>query len=264
MLHADLFNDKTSLVDYRSDVWRVVESQEDAATLRVVDDLDEQMVLEQLLDDAKPKYREGTQGMHYLLKTAFRYPPLKWGSRFGTRLMPSYFYASEQASTALCECAYYRFLFLQDMTQPYSEPIRSEYSLFKVLVNTPSCLDLTAPEFHSVREQLTSPTSYAYSQAVGVWAYDRGQSQHAQEELHGESVKAAELIRFESARADSGVNVAVATPSAIRSRKSNVQQKWLCLTKPDSVSFRSRESDVSYMFNLREFCDEGEHFQRVE
>jgi len=248
VLDADLFNSKTSLSDYRSDVWRIVESQEHVATLELVDDLAEQTLLEQLLDDAKPKYRSGTEGMHYLLKTAFRYPPLKWGSRFGTRLMPSYFYASEQAATALCECAYYRFLFLDDMEQAYEKPIRSEYSLFKVLLRSDACLDLTEAKFSSVQAELRAPDSYRQSHAVGQWAYERGDIQ---------------LIRFASARAEHGHNVAVAAPNVIRSKKPSVQQRWLCLTKPDSVSFSSRESDLGYVFTLKEFCNANGSLLRV-
>lgn len=248
MLDANLFNDQTRLYDYRSDVWRVVESQEHVATLKLVDDLAEQALLEQLLEQSKPKYRSGTEGMHYLLKTAFRYPPLRWGSRFGTALMPSYFYASELPATALCECAYYRFLFLSDMQQPYEKPIRSEYSVFKVLLKSDACLDLTASEFEPAQSPLRAPDSYGYTHAVGRWAYDRGD---------------IDLIRFVSARAQQGNNLAVAEPYVIRSKKPSVQQRWLCLTKPDSVSFSSRESDIGYMFGLKEFCDERGNLLRV-
>lgn len=241
MLDSQLFNADTALSTYRSEVWRVVESQEDVATLSIVDDLAEQALLESLLDQhAKPVYREGTEQMHYLLKTAFRYPPLPWGSRFGTTLMPSYFYASEAASTALCECAYYRFLFLADMVEPYTESVRSQYCLFKVLVNTPSALDLTSTVFEPVHDALRAPDSYAYSQQVGRWACDSGR---------------VELIRYESARRPSGINVAIHSPAAIRSRKPLLQQRWLCLTKPGSVSFSSRESDTSYLFKRHEFSD---------
>jgi len=248
VLSTRLFNHKTRLTDYRSDVWRVVESQEDAATLHIVDDHAEQVLLEELLDQAKPPYRANTQGMHYLLKTAFRYPPLKWGSRFGTSLMPSYFYASELPATALCECAYYRFLLLHDMRQPYQARIRSEYVLFKVLLDTNACLDLTADKYESVRAQLRDAQSYGYSQSVGRWAYEHSQ---------------IELIRFHSARTRSGVNVAVAEPSVIRSRKPSVQQRWLCLTKSDSVSFSSRDSTINYVFKRNEFCDDNDQFMKI-
>ncbi len=248
MLDTDLFNQDTPLAEYRSDVWRVVESQEHVATLELVDDLAEQALLEQLLDNAKPKYRAGTESMHYLLKTAFRYPPLRWGSRFGTNLMPSYFYASEQAATALCECAYYRFLFLDDMQQSYERSIRSEHSVFKVLLRSDACLDLTADEFSSQQAQLRAPDSYDTSQSVGKWAFERGD---------------VAMIRFVTARASTGNNIAVAEPSVIRSKKPSVQQRWLCMTKSASVSFSSRESELSYMFPRSDFCDENGKLLRV-
>jgi len=241
VLDAAIFNEGTSLTNYRQTVWRVVESQEEAATLNVVDDIEEQGILESLLDDVKPAYRHGTEGMHYLLKTAFRYPPLKWGSRFGDRMMPSYFYASELAVTALSECAYYRFLFLQDMQDPYLEPIRSEYCVFSALIASEHCLDLEQKLFKSLHQQISDPSSYQLSQSIGHWAYARGD---------------IELIRSRSARHREGLNLAVAKPCAIRSRKPKSQERWLCLTKPDIVSFSSRESEVSFMFALNDYCDQ--------
>src|SRR5690606_22438971 len=53
--------------------WRVVESQHQVATRRLVDTLDEQVLLEKLIDSAKPP--DNTRGrQHYLLSTPFRYP----------------------------------------------------------------------------------------------------------------------------------------------------------------------------------------------
>lgn len=248
MLDATLFNKETPLTQYQSDVWRVVESQERAATLQIVDDLAEQELLEQLLDVSKPVYRAGTEHMHYLLKTAFRYPPLPWGSRFGTRLMPSYFYASEAVSTALCECAYYRFMFFQDMQEPYDAAIRSEFNVFTVEVDAAHCLNLVAPTFAEVNAQISNPCSYQSAQVVGAWAFEQGN---------------VDVIRFRSARDLNGVNVALANPAAIRSQKPKTHQRWLCLSKPQSVSFNSRDSAVSYVFKLANFCDAQGLFLRA-
>lgn len=248
MLDATLFNASTPLASYRQSVWRVVESQEEVATLGVVDDIEEQGMLESMLDEVKPAYRAGTEGMHYLLKTAFRYPPLKWGSRFGSTLMPSYFYASEAQATALCECAYYRFLFLEDMLSPYGQSIRSEYSVFSALVASESSLDLTSMPFRSISADISRPTSYALSQSIGHWCLER-------EDI--------DLIRFASARHPGGTNVAVANPRAVRSRKPTVQERWLCLTKPNIVSFSSRASEVSFVFPYSDFCNENGTFLRV-
>ncbi len=238
MLDAKRFNDQTSLTDYRAEAWRVVESQEHVATSNIVDDLDEQAVLENLLDEVKPKYRVGTENMHYLLKTAFRYPPLKWGSRFGTQLMPSYFYASETPVVALHECAYYRFLFLDHMAELFLDPVRSEFCLFNVLLASDKCLDLLSDDFLAVQKKVTDPASYAYSQAIGEWAYAR---------------KDVAMIRFQSARCSEGVNVAVADPRVIRSRKPKEKISWLCLMNENKVSFSSRESDQYFTFGRDDF-----------
>ncbi len=271
MLDNSLFNEATPLSPYRANVWRVVESQEHAATLQVIDDLAEQTMLEAMLDQVKPKYRSGTEDMHYLLKTAFRYPPLKWGSRFGTRLMPSYLYASETPGTALCECAYYRFLFLEHMQTPYLAPIRSEYCLFKVSVTSNRCLDLTTDIYKSIQTQLRDPSNYAATQEIGNWVYQRTEDES----------KPIDVIRFGSARTSqsikqnttpipgspatskTGINIAVAEPSAINSRQPIVQQRWLCLTKPSSVSFSSRDSEISYLFPKTDFCDSDDRFLYV-
>lgn len=256
-MDAALFNAKTKLHEYRGDAWRVVESQEAVATSQIVDSFAEQDVLETLLDDAKPPYRKGTEGLHFLIKTVFRYPPLRYGSRFGTQLMPSYFYASEAFETALCETAYYRFLFLEHMESPYEAPIRSEYSLFRVTVGSENCLDLTIPKFNKVQPQLVDPQSYIYSQSVGQWALEQ--------EL------GVEIIRFYSARKSNGVNLAISEPKAIRSRQPRELRQWLCLTKwnsqqqgESSVSFRSRESADIYEYQRHSFCDKSGRFLFVQ
>lgn len=90
---------------------RLVESQEQVATNQLVSSLDRQAVLEDLLETTKPHLRPGTERLDYLLATPFRYPPLKHGSRFGTRSAPSLFYGALKTGTVLAEAAYYRFLF---------------------------------------------------------------------------------------------------------------------------------------------------------
>lgn len=86
-------------------------SQEQVATNQLVGSLERQAVLETLLEKTKPSLRVGTESLHYLLAMPFRYPPLKHGSRFGTRSAPSLFYGSQKIGTVLAESAYYRFLF---------------------------------------------------------------------------------------------------------------------------------------------------------
>ena len=75
----------SSVGTLRVDPWRAVEGQHVISTRKLVDTDDEQRVLEELLEGSKPPLRPDESELHYLLFTPFRYPPLRWGSRFGTR-----------------------------------------------------------------------------------------------------------------------------------------------------------------------------------
>ena len=234
MLNHRLFNKDTKLTGYSEIVWRMVETQEAAATLHIVDDMDEQALLEDLLDAVKPAYRAGTEKMHYLLKTAFRYPPLKYGSRFGTRSMPSFFYASEQIRTCLAESAYYRFMLVDDMLEPYSDVIDSRHCLFSVRIRADKCLDLASMQYKSIREKLLASNDYAICQSIGEWAVTSNQ---------------IDIIRFESARRLESHNVALANPAAIVSKSPLTTQSWLCRTTSDKVSYSSRDADFPATFH---------------
>lgn len=96
----------------------IVESQEQIATLSLVDDLAEQNLLEGLLERSKPSLPAGCKGLHDLLSTPFRYPPLRHGSRFGSRAEPGLLYGARRLPTVLAEAAYYRFVFWIGMTTP--------------------------------------------------------------------------------------------------------------------------------------------------
>ncbi len=55
--------------------WRGVEAQHIVSTMRLVDTLDEQSVLECILESSKPPLPAGGAAKHYLLATPFRYRP---------------------------------------------------------------------------------------------------------------------------------------------------------------------------------------------
>jgi len=242
MLDSHVFNLQSRLIAYTGRVWRMVEAQENAATLNIVDTMQEQALLESLLDEVKPPYREGTQGMHYLFKTPFRYPPLKHGSRFGTKLMPSFFYASEKPITALAETAYYRFVFLSDMQEPYGKEIDSSHTMFSATASAKRCLDLNSQPYRQFRKKLIDPANYVFCQRVGDWAINQRQVQ---------------LIRSESARLTSTFNLAIAEPSALRSRTPSKLQSWLCRTTTTSISFSSRHVDSVTTFGINDFYIDG-------
>ena len=92
--------------------WRVVEAQHQVSTRKLVDSADEQILLEELIDRAKPPYTTPAR-LHYLLATPFRYPPLRHGSRFGRRHERGIWYGSSTRRAAFAEISYYRLLFLR-------------------------------------------------------------------------------------------------------------------------------------------------------
>jgi hypothetical protein len=195
-----------SFTAFSAAVLRIVESQEQVATTKIVSDLTEQYLLEQMLEDSKPDVID--PGLHYLLSTPFRYPPLRHGSRFGSRLEPSLFYASLDFQTCLHECAYYRFLFWHDMVSPPPAPIRTQHTVFCVEFQSELCVDLRSVEYDDIRSSLTSPVSYEVSQALGATLRDAG----------------ADLIIFESARC-TGDNVAAFSRRVFSSGPKD-QEQW--------------------------------------
>ena len=226
-----------------TDVTRIVETQEYAATTSLVDDLDEQSLLEELLDNVKPDYRKGTKCLHYLISTPFRYPPLKYGSRFGDVTMPSYFYASDDIKTALSECAFYRFVFLNDMSEPYHKPIKSEHMSFSVNIDAPTTADLTKIKSEEIAAVLASPVNYIFTQQLGK---------------HLTQKCGATALKFYSARAkeSKGINIAVAKPEVILSKKPEDNINWICHTTTKKISFNAHES-TPISFDINSFLING-------
>jgi len=187
---------------YQQQVCRIVETQEYSGTLSLVDNLDEQSVLELILDDYKPPYAEGSKDRHYLISSPFRYPPLQYGSRFGSLHEPSYFYASESIESCLAEAAFYRFLLTDGTIVPYTKTITSKHDLFYVCVLSTTAIDFCKISERTVQEAITHPNSYFASQNIGRHCRDKG----------------ATLIRYHSARSEQqGVNVAIDNHSVITS-----------------------------------------------
>lgn len=207
---------------------RVVESQEQIATNRLVDSLAEQALLEELIEQTKPHRRDvdqrpNVEPLHYLLATPFRYPPLPYGSRFGTRSEPGVFYASQKTETALAETAYYRFVFWSGMAEPPpSGRLVTQHTLFGARYDAQRGIKLQASPFDTYRDVITHPGDYRATQGLGS-------------ALRNEGVEAFEYV---SARDPAkGINVALFTPAALGDPQPHYQQAWLCETQAEAVTF---------------------------
>ncbi len=224
-------------------LYRVVESQEQIATVGLVDTLDEQSLLEQLLERSKPAARSGSNHLHYLLMSPFRYPPLQHGSRFGGRHEPSIFYGSHASSTARAEAAYYRFVLWAGMATPPRRPVRSEHTLYRVRYQTDWGLKLQAEPFAPQKRILTSPTAYTETQALGT------------------AMRAAGVLAFEfvSARdVNAGINVGLYTPEVFASGEVTNLQQWLCEVDGKVTRFLSLSAHVVEHYPLEQFLVEGQ------
>jgi hypothetical protein len=216
---------------------RVVESQEQIATNNLVETLDEQLLLEKMLEDNKPSHDYAD--LHYLLATPFRYPPLKYGSRFGKKSEPSLFYGSKEISTALAEAAYYRFVFWCGMeTAPTSTKFITQHTVWSTKYHTTKGAALQKAPFNEYRAELTDPGNYQHSQAMGAQLRQSG----------------VEAFEFNSARdSNQGLNVALFTPNALASRSPTSQKQWLCETNNNEVAFYSARENAIYTFKLEQF-----------
>jgi hypothetical protein len=229
-------------VELAGEVLRMVESQEQVATQRLVANLRDQDLLESLLERSKPPRPAATDRLDYLLATPFRYPPLRYGSRFGRRHEPSLFYAARGRPTLLAESAYYRFVFWQGMKTPPPRPLRTQHTLFGVEIHARHAYCLHRPPFDAHQARLASPTDYRDTQALGSALRNAG----------------ADAIEYRSARdAEGGLNVALCTPAAFAAPKPSFREEWLCETVAERVSFRARGVLGVHTLSLEQFTVDG-------
>ena len=195
--------------------WRVVEAQHVVATRKLVDSDAEQQLLEELIERAKPPVPPEPEfaGLHYLLATPFRYPPLPYGSRFGTRAERGLWYGGEVLRTAFAEAAYYRLVFLEG-TEAELDPVSVHLSAFRVRIRSERTVDLTREPFAGHEPEISSPVSYTVSQVLG-------------REMRAAGVEA---FRYCSARDPGhGANLGLFTPAAFASPKPDSLQTWYCV-----------------------------------
>jgi hypothetical protein len=191
--------------------WRVVESQHHVSTRKLVDSLEEQALLEQLIETAKPP-SPAVDRYHVLIAAPFRYPPLKYGSRFGTRQETGIWYGAEGHRPLFAEMAYYRFVFLEG-TRADLGSVTTWHTAFTVKVRTDRGVDLTLPPFDAYRKAIASPVEYGRSQALGRAMRDAS----------------VEVFRYPSARdRHGGVNVGVFAPAAFGTVSPRSLEAWHC------------------------------------
>ncbi|HVZ86858.1 MAG TPA: RES family NAD+ phosphorylase [Polyangia bacterium] len=195
--------------------WRVVEAQHRVSTRWLVDTLEEQALLEEIVDEVKPPRPPDRRfdELHFLLFTPFRYPPLKHGSRFGTAHEPALWYGARELETGLAEKAYYQLVFVAGTTAVL-ENLNCLWSAFRAKIATARGVDLTAAPFARFETAISSPTSYAATQALGA----------------GMRAAGVEACLFRSARCPKhGTAVALFQPAFASPHPLGAAQTWRCV-----------------------------------
>lgn len=198
---------------YEGTVWRLVEAQHRVSTLKLVDTLEEQALLEDLLEESKPTLPPECAGLDYLLATPFRYGAVyPHGSRFRRAgRTPGVFYAAEAVTTALAEMAFYRLLFYAESPSTPFPANAADFTAFSAAVATQAAIDLTLPPLESDRERWSDPTDYAACQALADAARPAG----------------IEAIRYASVRDPlGGANVALLSARVFSGQRPLERQTW--------------------------------------
>lgn len=193
--------------------WRLVEAQHKVSTLKLVDTVEEQALLEELVEETKPALPAECAGLHYLLATPFRYGAVyPAGSRFRRAgQTEGVFYAAEAPATAVAEIVFYRLLFFAESPATPWPANAAEYTAFSAAWATRKAIDLTKGKLAHDHAQWTHLTDYAACQALA------------------DSARAArvEVIRYRSVRdPGGGHNLALLTARAFARKKPVGQQTW--------------------------------------
>lgn len=217
---------------WRGKAWRVVEAQHEASTMKLVDDVAEQRLLEQMLDAAKPPLPAAARGLHYLLATPFRYPPLPHGSRFRAGGEPGVFYGADKLHTACAEIGYWRTRFLADASGlARLEPVAQ--TAFQAQVAA-TAIDLRRPPFSVDAARWSAPDDYSHTQLLARLAREAGLG----------------AISYRSVRDPAGgACTALLTPAGFGSpRPVGAPQTWWLAVQPGQALWRRGDEQLAFVY----------------
>jgi len=219
-------------------LWRAVEAQHVASTRRLVDNLEEQRLLEDVLESTKPPVPASAQRLHYLLFTPFRYPA-PHASRFRAIQDPGIFYGGASVRTACAELGFWRWRFLQD-SKGLTTLGPAQQTLFEVSIRA-RAIDLERAPHSKDAARWRDPHDYSATQAFARSARE----------------KAVSLILYASVRdPQPGRCGAVLHPDAFSSPEpTSPTQTWLLTVTADfAIWHRDREA---FEFDMRRWIVHG-------
>ena len=147
-------------------IWRLVEAQHRVSTAKLTDTPDEQYLLEDLVETAKPPIPPDCRHLHYLLAAPFRY-----GGRYPSRFRragatPGLYYASEHVETAVAEVSFHRLIRLGDSPDlPWGRnPL--EFSAFAINYTTDKAADITGHPDPKLRDPVDYSACQSFADTV--------------------------------------------------------------------------------------------------
>lgn len=218
--------------------WRVVEAQHILSSRDLVDSREEHELLEDLIEQSKPSIEPEK---NYLIFTPFRYPPLKYGSRFGRMFEPSLWYGSIELETAFTEVAYYRLKFFDDTLADLGN-VEISMTAFTAFLECKIGVDLTEEPFDKYTNEITNKNTYEHSQLLGT-------------SMREEHIEA--FIYFSARTAKRSKNIAAYIPSVFQLRKNqyiNNQQTWKCFANKKLIEFTRLDVLGKTQFSFSEKC----------
>lgn len=224
---------------YAGKAWRLVEAQHRISTNRLAGDVEDQALLERLVEEVKPVMPQAARGLHYLLRTPFRYGYAK-ASRFRrANERPGIFYASEYVATAVAETAYWRLLFFSRSPGFVPPTTVVEHSAFTVPIAVDRALDLTVPPFDAQAARWMKPDDYGDCQTLAAAA--RGID--------------AQAVRYASVRDPAHrANLALFDPTAFAAPIPVIEQTWHFRYEDEQMTaFAAFPSSERYAFTFAAF-----------
>lgn len=216
-----------TLPEARAALWRGVEAQHLAATMKLIDSVAEQAILEDLLEASKPPRPTGARPapaaapVHYLLFTPFRYVS-PWPSRFRPPDAPGIWYGAEALSTVCAEVGYWRWRFVMDSDALRDQSVLTEHTFFEAAV-AGRVVDLTEQPWCALEVVWMRPSDYGACHALAAAARAAG----------------AAWIRYRSVRDPAHEPcAAVLELAALAIGDLTRQQTWACKATAGTVLMR--------------------------
>lgn len=217
---------------WRAHVWRIVEAQHIASSMKLVDSASEQDLLETLLDESKPRLSKSLMQLDYLLATPFRYPPRQGGSRFRGPIDPGVFYGAESIRTACAELGFWRWKFLSDAVDLKAiEPVA--HTAFRVEIAT-NRIDLRIAPFDRDANLWSHLTDYSHTQALAQIAREAGTGAIVYTSVRDPDLSwCAALLTYEG---------------FVKKKPDSEQQTWWLTVNQKRVVWRRDRESFSFIF----------------